>query len=242
MKGRPRTKTAGGRSRASGAAFAGRDGGWGAPVRPRPAGPRAAAPCSRTAGLPAPLASPGDPGRDGGAVGPSAAAAGRLSRRVAGPCSGAGASGPRSGDWAPTHPFPRSPATAPPTPIPVIVAFIYPPPLRCGRPGRGGAGGLAGVGWGGRAVRVRCSRGPESFLLGPIWGLPSLRGVLVPALATPEGEGESLGYFETLCQFPSIEDNLLHLDSAAFQTVVSLGFSKHCYGAEDLKSADVHKE
>lgn len=38
---------------------------------------------------------------------------------------------------------------------------------------------------------VRCSRGPESFLLGPNWGLPSLWGAPVLAPGTPEGVGES---------------------------------------------------
>lgn len=75
--------------------------------------------------------------------------------------------------------------------------------LRASRPGRGGRPGGRGVGWRGGESQVQPR--PGKFPFRPDLGTALLRGVLVPALATPEGEGESLGYFETLCQFPSIE-------------------------------------
>lgn len=98
-------------------------------------------------------------------------------------------------------PLPSVSSNRPPTPIPVIVAFIYPPPLRCGRPGRGGAGGLAGVGWGGGAVRVRCSRGPESFLLGPIWGLPSFGEFWSQRSRPPRARGRASAILKLFASF-----------------------------------------
>lgn len=148
-------------------------------------GPAAAAPCPRATGLPRPWGPPGP--RDGRAGGRrTASCAGpRLSRGAEGRAAGTRAAGPRSAECA-AAPVPEHRATDGPG-IPVTVGFIYSPAsatLRTAWPGRGGRPGGRGVE--GRR-EVRCSRGPESFLVGPNWGLPSLRGAPVLAPGTPRG-------------------------------------------------------
>lgn len=148
-------------------------------------GPAAAAPCPRATGLPRPWGPPGP--RDGRAGGRRAAscAGPRLFRGAEGRAAGTRAVGPRSAECA-AAPVPEHRATDGPG-IPVTVGFIYSPAsaaLRTAWPGRGGRPGGRGVE--GRR-EVRCSRGPESFLVGPNWGLPSLRGAPVLAPGTPRG-------------------------------------------------------
>lgn len=148
-----------------------------APRRPRPApAPQA----SRAPGVPRGL---GTGGRAGGGLHPAPAPgspAGRKAGRRGPGRRGLGAQSVRQ------PPVPEHRATDGPG-IPVTVGFIYSPAsatLRTAWPGRGGRPGGRGVE--GRR-EVRCSRGPESFLVGPNWGLPSLRGAPVLAPGTPRG-------------------------------------------------------
>lgn len=149
-------------------------------------GPAAAAPCPRATGLPRPWGPPGP--RDGRAGGRAAGCI--LRRPQALPRGGRPGGGDPGGGASERRvcgsPVPEHCATDGPG-IPVTVGFIYSPAsaaLRTAWPGRGGRPG-------GRRVEgrreVRCSRGPESFLVGPNWGLPSLRGAPVLAPGTPRG-------------------------------------------------------
>lgn len=153
-----------------------------------PRGGRALPPRHRP---PAPLGTPGASGRAGG-LHPAPAPGSPPGRKAGRP--GPGRRGLGVGTVRRQHPVPGHRADGAPR-IPVTVGFIYPPPstprstaLRAAWPGRGGRPGGRGV-EGRRGVR--CSRGRESFLLGPNRGLPSLPGAPVLAPGTPEGVGES---------------------------------------------------
>lgn len=193
----------GGLSAASGAACAGRAWGVlrkGGALGLGPRGGRALPPRHRP---PAPLGSPGASGRAGGLRGglyPAPAPGSPAGRK-------AGRRGPgRRGLGVES-------VLQPPVPGHRVDrrardsgnCWVYLSPsaaLRTAWPGRGGRPGGRGVE--GRR-EVRCSRGPESFLLGPNWGLPSLRGAPVLAPGTPRGRGgehsAGLKLFASSCPF-----------------------------------------
>lgn len=165
--------------------------GVGAPVRPRAGGRRSGRALPPHPGPPrAPPGLPGPPGGTAALLGrilrgvPEGSPAGRQAR-----VAGTGASGPRSGEWAPSRPPPPLSRRRPPPPIPVIVEFISPPPLRSGRAGRGGAGGLAGVGWGEGVVKSQVQPRPGKFPFRPELGAGLLSGSPGPSARDPRGRG-----------------------------------------------------